>query len=71
MYVYINQKSKSSNHLCPALLLLHGQDGCLWAGGHTFFWLLEGWSQAHIPADEADHVVNKSMDAQRAAQVQV
>lgn len=71
MYVYINQKSKSSNHLCPALLLLHGQDSCLWAGGHTFFWLLEGWCQAHIPADEADHVVNKSMDAQRAAQVQV
>lgn len=60
-----------SGHLRPALLLLHGQDRCLWAGGHAFFWLLEGWSQAHIPADEADHVVDESMDAERAAQVQV
>lgn len=62
---------KQTKHLCPALLLLHGQDYCLWAGGHTFFWLFEGWSQTHVTADEANHVVNKSVNAQCATQVQV
>lgn len=64
-------KIKFLKHLCPALLLLHRQDYCLRAGGHTLFWLFEGWSEAHISADETDHVVNQGVDAQRATQVQV
>lgn len=58
-------------HLSPALLLLHGQDRRLWAGGHTLFRFLEGRSQTHVAADEADHVVDEGVDAHRAAQVQV
>lgn len=65
------KKIKQTKHLGPALLLPHGQDYCLWAGGHTFFWLLEGWSQTHVTADEANHVVNKGVNAQCATQVQV
>lgn len=58
-------------HLGPVLLLLHGQDGCLRTGGHVLLWLLEGRRQADVAADEAHHVVNERMDAQRAAQVHV
>lgn len=57
--------------LCAALLLLHSQDSGLRAGGHALLGLLEGRSQPHVPADEAHHVVDESVDAQRAAQVQV
>lgn len=64
-------ETNAAPHLCPALLLFHGQDSRLRAGGHAFLWLLEGWSQAHVTTDEADHVVDESMDAQRAAQVQI
>lgn len=62
---------KVLKHLCPALLLLHRQDYCLRAGGHTLLRLFEGWSETHIPTDETDHVVNQGVDAQRATQVQV
>lgn len=58
-------------HLGPVLLLLHGQDGCLRAGGHALLRLLEGRGQANVAADEAHHVVDKRVHAQRAAQVQV
>lgn len=58
-------------HLGPVLLLLHSQDGCLRAGGHALLWLLEGRRQANVTADEAHHVVDERVDAQRAAQVQV
>lgn len=58
-------------HLGPVLLLLHGQDGCLRAGGHALLWLFEGRGQANVAADEAHHVVDERVDAQRAAQVQV
>lgn len=57
------KNKKATKHLSPALLLLHGQDYCLWAGGHTFFWLLEGWSQTHVTTDEANHIVNKGVNA--------
>ena len=65
------RSSGSPSHLGSALLLLHGQDRGLWAGGHALLWLLEGRSQAHVTADVADHVVDEGVDAQRAAQVQV
>lgn len=58
-------------HLGSALLLLHSQDCRLWAGGHTFLWLLKGRSQAHIAADETDHVVDEGVDTQGAVQVYV
>lgn len=58
-------------HLGPVLLLLHSQDGCLRAGGHALLRLLEGRGQANVAADEAHHVVDERVDAQRAAQVQV
>lgn len=49
-------------HLGAVLLLLHGQDGCLRAGGHAFLWLLEGGGQANVAADEAHHVVYQRVD---------
>lgn len=64
-------KKAECTYLCSALLLLHGYNNGLWAGGHTLFWFLERRSIPNISTDEVHYVLDECMEPEWLAQIEV